>query len=126
MTFYNVHIYREMRLYYPGIEADTPGDAARLAASRHTEDAEDISDCDGETFAALVDVVGDDRFCQTVLIDFESESDLATALRRAIAALNQVPSFRTNEGITSYQLLPQLEAILRQSTTTPANGKDSV
>ena len=25
MTLYNVHVYREMRLYFPGITADTPG-----------------------------------------------------------------------------------------------------
>jgi hypothetical protein len=28
MTLYNVHIYCEMRLYFPGIEAPTPEAAA--------------------------------------------------------------------------------------------------
>jgi hypothetical protein len=32
MKTYNVHIYREMRLFFPGIIASTAEEAARLAA----------------------------------------------------------------------------------------------
>ena len=73
MTFYNVHIYREMRLYFPAITADTPGQAARIAADRLTAEAEYTEDCDGENLAALIDLVGDDEFTQSVTIDFDSE-----------------------------------------------------
>ncbi len=36
------------------------------------------------------------------------------ALKRAIAALNMVPNFRTAEGIKSYELLAELDAIVRE------------
>lgn len=73
MTIYNVHIYREMRLYFPGIEAGTTEEAARIAADKLTDEAEYVEDCDGESLAALVDVAGDDEFTQSVAIDFEPE-----------------------------------------------------
>jgi hypothetical protein len=73
MTLYHVHIYREMRLYFPGIEAATPEEAARIAADMPTEDADYTEDCDGETLAALVDVVGDEQFEHSATIDFEAE-----------------------------------------------------
>ena len=58
MTLYNMHIYREMRLAFYRIEAATPDTAAVIARDTLTSHADDIDDCDGETFAALVDVVG--------------------------------------------------------------------
>src|SRR5713226_449760 len=73
MTLYNVHIYREMRLYFPGIEAATPEEAARIAGDKPTEDAEYAEDCDGENLAALINLVGDDQFEKSVTIDFEAE-----------------------------------------------------
>jgi hypothetical protein len=71
MTRFNVHIYREMRLTYGGIEAVSHEEAAQLARSRATEEADSLEDYDGETFAALVDVAGDDGFEQSRMIDFE-------------------------------------------------------
>jgi hypothetical protein len=71
MTRYNVHVYREMKLRFDGIEAGSPEAAASIARDGLTEDAEDIADCDGETFAALVDVVGDEDFTRARLIDFD-------------------------------------------------------
>jgi hypothetical protein len=73
MTRYNVHVYREMRLFFPGIEADTPEEAAKMAAEKPTDEAEYADDCEGENLAALVDVVGDDEFAQSVMIEFEGE-----------------------------------------------------
>jgi hypothetical protein len=81
MTLYNVHLYREMLLVFHRIEAATP-ETAVVARGRPTSDADDIHDCDGETFAALVDVVGDEEFEQSRLIDFDSER-----LRKAAPAL---------------------------------------
>ena len=84
MTQYNVHIYREMKLLFNRIEADTPETAAAKARDKLTGDADDIDDCDGETFAALVDVVGDERYEHSVTIDFEPER-----LRKAAPTLHE-------------------------------------
>jgi hypothetical protein len=73
MTKYNVHLYREMRLYYPGIEAESPTDAAAIVAQKETGDAEKIECCEGENLGALVDLVGDHEFEHSVNIDFEPE-----------------------------------------------------
>jgi len=86
MTLYNVHIYREMRLLFERIEADTPEAAAAIARDRLTEDADDIEDCDGETFAALVDVTGDEEFERSRMIDFDAER-LRKAAPGMLAAL---------------------------------------
>jgi hypothetical protein len=73
MTKYIVNLYREMRLSYTDIEADTPYAAAAIAGGRLTADADNIEDCEGENLAALVDVAGDEDFSQSVTIDFEPE-----------------------------------------------------
>src|SRR5947209_4970481 len=72
MTRYNVHVYREMRLVFEGIEA----------RGRASAEADDIDASDGETFAALVDVVGDEDFRHSQMLDFETER-----LRRAAPLL---------------------------------------
>jgi hypothetical protein len=81
MTKYNVHIYREMRLFFPGIEATTPEEAANFAGDKPTYEAEYTEDCDGENLSALVDVVGDDEFSQSATIDFEPERTRKAAPR---------------------------------------------
>jgi hypothetical protein len=98
MTLYNVHIYREMRLFFPGIGAETPEDAARFAADKLTEDAEYTEDCQGENLAALVDVVGDDEFEHSVTIDFDHERmrKAAPQLLEALKdLLGDLPSVRS-------------------------------
>lgn len=89
MTQYHVHLYREMRLFFPCIEAESPEAAAAIAASNLTADADDVQDCDGENLAALVDVAGDDDYGQSVMIDFEPERQrkAATSLLSALKAL---------------------------------------
>jgi len=95
MTLYNVHIYREMRAYFPSIEATTPEEAARRAAEKLTEDAEYTEDCEGENLAALVDVAGDDEFEHSISIDFEAERlrkaapGLLAALKGCVFALER-------------------------------------
>jgi hypothetical protein len=86
MTLYNVHIYREMRLYFPGVEAATPEEAARIGGDKPTGDAEYAEDCDGENLTALIDLVGDDQFERSVTIDFEAER-LRKAAPHLLAAL---------------------------------------
>ncbi len=73
MTLYNVHIYREMRLVFGGIEADTDETAAAIARDKPTGDADEIDDCDGETFYACVDVRATSEYEQSRWIDFEPE-----------------------------------------------------
>jgi hypothetical protein len=71
MPIYNVHIYREMRLYFPGIHAESHEAAARIAADTCTDEADDVEDCQGETLTALVDVQGDEEYRHTRIIDFK-------------------------------------------------------
>jgi hypothetical protein len=81
-TIYNVHIYREMRLVFGGIQAESLEAAASIARDKPTSDADEIDDCEGETLSAVVDVVGDEEYEQSRFIDFENEQ-----LRRAAPAL---------------------------------------
>ncbi|WP_152053051.1 hypothetical protein [Tautonia marina] len=73
MALYNVHLYREMRLTFRGIEAASHEAAAAIARERQAEEADDTDDCDGQEFAALVDVAGDEEYTQSRMIDFEPE-----------------------------------------------------
>jgi hypothetical protein len=86
MTTYNVHIYREMRLVFEGIEADSHEAAATIARGKPTGDADDIDDCDGDTFYACVDVQGDEDYEQSRWVLFE-EDRLRTAAPRMLASL---------------------------------------
>lgn len=93
MPHFDVHLYREMRLLFEGIEAGSHEEAAALARARRTAEANEIADCEGETLAALVDVVGDEQHEQSRLIDFEAERQrqaapkLLGALRYALEFL---------------------------------------
>lgn len=74
MTIYNVHIIREMRLKFEGIEADTPEAAAVIARDKPTSEADDINDCEGESFSAVVDVEGDEDYVQSRFITLKGIS----------------------------------------------------
>jgi hypothetical protein len=85
MTTYNVHIYREMKLLFLGVEAETPqaaAEAARTLTLNDTVYENCLEECEGPTFAALVDVQGDKEYAHTRLIEFEEER-----LRKAAPAL---------------------------------------
>lgn len=102
MTKYNVHIYREMRLTFEGIEADTPDAAAAIAHDKPTGDADDIDDCEGENLAALVDVAGDQDYEQSRLIDFEPERQRKTA-SALLSSLKAVLPYAESEGESLYE-----------------------
>ena len=89
MTKYIVHLYREMRLTYTNIEADTPEGAAATAGSKTTDDADNVEDCEGQNLAALIDVAGDEDFSQSVTIDFEPER-VRNAASKLLAACRMV------------------------------------
>jgi hypothetical protein len=91
MTTYNVHIYREMRLTFQGIEAETPNVAASIARDKPTSDADDINDCEGITLAAHVDEVGDTEYERSKTIDFENEQ-LRNAAPELLEALEYTDS----------------------------------
>jgi hypothetical protein len=73
MPTFNVHIYREMRLTFSGIDAPDHSQAAEIARQQSTEDADSLDDCEGETMAALVDVAGDETHEQSQLVEFPNE-----------------------------------------------------
>jgi hypothetical protein len=84
MPTYNVHLYREMRLFFLGIEADTPEQAAKMVAEYPSEKAKSYEDCEGVTLAALVDLVGDEDFSESVTIDLDPMKAAAQELYEAL------------------------------------------
>jgi len=94
MQTYNVHLYREMRLFFPGIVASTAEEAATIAADMPSGAAEALEDCDGENLAALVGVVGREDCKQNWMIDFDPvraiAPDLLTVLGLALPILQEV------------------------------------
>jgi hypothetical protein len=96
MKKYIVHLYREMRLDYTGIEADTPQAAAAIVSGKPTAEADNVEDCEGENLAALVDVAGDEDYSQSVMVDFEAER-IRKAAPRLLAALEAVLPYAESE-----------------------------
>ena len=70
MTIYNVHLYREMRLTFEAIEADTPDAATAIARDKPSSDADDI------VLTGTVATVG--------------EIERATAIVRAVQGVHDV------------------------------------
>ncbi|MBA4063081.1 MAG: hypothetical protein C0501_05105 [Isosphaera sp.] len=87
MRTYTVHLYREMRLTFTGISADTPEGAVASARDAASEAAASWEDCEGETFSALVDLDGDAEFEHSRVIDFP-EGRLRQAAPKLAEALD--------------------------------------
>jgi hypothetical protein len=91
MTLYNVHLYREVHLAYESIEADTAHAALAIAIDKSVGAADDIDDCAGEAFVAIIDVAGDDQHARSVSIEFDAgrlrkaAPDMLDALRQFIS-----------------------------------------
>src|SRR5262249_10132672 len=60
--------------------------AAAIAFDKPTGDADDIDDCDGDTFYACVDLQGDEEYEQSRWIDYEPERERQAA-SKLLAAL---------------------------------------
>ena len=113
MPYYNVHIYREMRVMFPEIAAETHSEAARIASELSHDAAAVIDECEGDTFSALVDVVGDEEYQQTRMIDFEPERlrkaapDMLAALEMFVKERQQwaieVSRYAASDGNDLYQ-----------------------
>jgi len=110
MNHYIVHLYREMRLTFAGIEADTPEAAAAFARDKATDEADDIEDCDGEDLSALVDLAGDEEYRHSVPIDFKSERHRKAAgtLLRALEAMLEV--FVDSDQLADYEDMETVKA----------------
>lgn len=88
MTLYNVHIYRELRLLFTDIEAESAEAAAATARGKLTSEAAEIDECDGQTIAALVDEIGDGEYERSVMIDFEQDQRREADARGTIVAVS--------------------------------------
>ena len=120
MQTYNVHIYREMRLFFPGIVASTAEEAATRAAEMPSVAAEALEDCDGENLAALVGVVGREDCKQNQMIDFDPVRaimpDLLTALELALPILQEaVRTHRLSNDSTERLALNRVESIIAKA-----------
>jgi len=120
MKTYNVHIYREMRLFFPGIVASTAEEAATRAAEMPSGAAEALEDCDGENLAALVGVVGREDCKQSRMIDFDPVRaimpDLLTALELALPILQEaVRTRRLNDDPTERIAFDRVESIIAKA-----------
>jgi hypothetical protein len=109
MTTYNVHLYREMRLVFGGIEADTPEAAASIAGNMPTGDADDIADCEGENLAALVDVAGDAEYTQSRMVDF-APARQRQAAPKLLVSLKALLPYAEGEAYCLDKLKDSLEA----------------
>jgi hypothetical protein len=130
-TIYNVHIYREMRLVFGGIQAESLEAAASIARDKPTSDADEIDDCEGETLSALVDVVGDEEYEQSRFIDFENEQ-LRRAAPALLAKLRAVTELRRKwrsqdaaETIDSIEYMDGLDALELDTAIAQAGLADS-
>jgi len=133
-TTYHVHVYREMRLYFPGIKAASAEAAARVAAQKPTDKAETIEECDGETIAALVDVEGDAEYAHSRIVDFEparlrtAASGLFSALSRFEAAWRGwADDMRRHPGLCAscemFSIYEQARLALHQATHSQEDTK---
>ena len=121
MPTFNVHLYREMRLYFPDIEADTPEQAAKIVAEKATDEAETIADCEGISTAALVDRFGDEDFSGSVTVDLDPMQGAAPELYTALHAIMEkyrhlIKDWEKYEsGESDFSLLDEADAILAKA-----------
>jgi hypothetical protein len=122
MTTYNVHMYREMRVIFGGIEAETPEAAAAIARDKPTEDAADIEDCNGDNLAALIDVAGDEDYSQSVTIDFEAERTRKAAATLLAACRMVVERWETGDLAEAARMCQSAIAEAAAANITPSHG----
>jgi hypothetical protein len=128
MTIYNVHIYRQMRLVFNGIEAASHEAAAESVRRQQTDHYDDIADCDGETSYACVDVQGDAEYEHSRWIDFQPERQRQAA-GALLSTLKAVAELRhkwrsQDEAVTidSIQYMDGLDAVELDATIAQAES----
>lgn len=123
MALFNVHIYREMRLFYPNIDANTHEDAARIANEKPTDEAVNTEECDGTTLSALVDVVGDTEFADSQMIDFQGGQFLSAG-QAMLDALEEIEAQLDTFKPTAIASLGLSEALMKvKAAITKAKAK---
>ncbi len=122
MTYYIVHLYREMRLSFADIEAETAEAAAAIAREKATGEADDIEDCNGEESSALVDLAGDEDYRHSVTIDFEGERlrKAAPALLSTLEAMLEV--FVDSDQLADYEDMETVKAARDAVATAKTAG----
>jgi hypothetical protein len=131
MTKFIVHLYREMKLSYAGIEADTPHAAAEMVSKKLTA-ADNIEDCEGQNLAALVDVAGDEDYSQSVTIDFEPERirKAAAKLLAALETASNCMAYDPDEGdATEMRVFGQIRTAIAEANAvgiSPVPGEPDV
>jgi hypothetical protein len=128
MTIYTVHIYRELCLVFGDIEADSHEEAVSIARDKPTGDADDVGECDGETFYACVDVQGDAGYKESRRVLFD-EDRLRTAAPRMLEALtlarhalNMAPRFRVGD-TDSYKIAAAVDRAIAEATAGRDGGR---
>ncbi|MDY3551445.1 hypothetical protein R5W24_000521 [Gemmata sp. JC717] len=101
---YTVYVYREMRLRFDGIQAESPEQAAEQAKDLSLKVADEIDECEGETLAALVDLDSDEQHEQSRTIDFEA-GRMLKAEPKLLAALTALSGLE----VKGHSLLARLQ-----------------
>ena len=70
MPKFRVHAYREMRLVFDEINADTPEAAAHIASGKPFAESDSCNDCEGTTLSALVDEAAEGQE-GVAIVDFQ-------------------------------------------------------
>lgn len=95
MNKYRVHAYREMRVVF-NVEAESIEQAAILGADMPAEySVEAPEDCDSKTLSCLVDVVGDEEYERSEMVDFY-ELMPTGVFREMLAALKTITNMEVN------------------------------
>lgn len=118
-TIFNVHLHREMYLYYPRISAPSAEEAARIASQMPASEAETIEDCDGDNIAAVIDVAGDTDYAKSMVVDFEparlqkSAAVMLQALREVLLALTHHRQWQPS---MPAHLIGEIQAVINTAT----------
>jgi hypothetical protein len=73
MTLYKAYVFRKVPLYFPDIEASTPGEAASIAADMRFAEAHHTEDWEGKSLSAIVYEDSDDDFTRPFHVEFPAE-----------------------------------------------------
>ena len=95
MPDFTVHLYREMRLQFNSVTADTAQQAAEIASGKATSEADGIEDCEGRDFSALVDAPGDE---DGTVIDFP-QAGIASHFAQAMQGILQAAVDRWGDAV---------------------------
>lgn len=104
MPQYDVHLYKLYRVKHAGVDASSMEEAITKAIKLPDKEAECIEDCEEPAYEALVDVVGDEEYEQTLRFEMIDEKPVRidasahlAARERALKLCQQLAAF-TKDG----------------------------